>query len=410
MRNIAQNHDNVSSLPHDHPRATDASFDNFLQLQAQLLERAHDAILVRDPHDVILSWNRGAQELYGWSAEDAVGKTAHTLLKTRFPHSLEEVTTLLSQEGQWEGTLIHTCRDGQEVIVESRQGLIQHPSSGRITAIVEINHDITQRERLAEEQAISHATELVLRETVRRMDEFIGITGHELQTPMTTIKGNLQLVSRRLAQLSENAAQYPEFHATISSMQTALERVERQVRVQGRLVNDLLDISRLQANGLELHLAPCNVITIVHEAVDDQRTIAPMRTISLQTREEELPIHADADRIGQVITNYLSNALKYSIASQPVVIAVTKEGHRVRVAVTDRGQGLTPQQQKQIWERFYRAEGITVQSGTGVNLGLGLYICGQLIQRQGGEVGVESSPGQGSTFWFTLPLVERANS
>ncbi|GHO48909.1 PAS domain-containing sensor histidine kinase [Ktedonospora formicarum] len=410
MWKAAQNDDDGSSSPQYHPGDMDASFDNVIQLQAQLLERAHDAVLIRDSHDVILSWNRGAQELYGWSAEEAVGKTSHTLLQPRFSHSLEAVEALLIQEGQWEGTLTHTCRDGREVIVESRQGLIRRPSSGRLLAIVEINRDITQRERLLEEQAIAHATELVLRETVRRMDEFIGITGHELQTPMTTIKGNLQLVSRRLAQLSENATPYPELHATISSMQTALERVERQVRVQTRLVNDLLDISRLQANGLELHLASCNLTTIVREAVDDQCTIAPMRTISLQMREEELLILADADRIGQVVTNYLSNALKYSRASQPVVITVTKEGHRVRVAVTDRGQGLTPQQQKQIWERFYRAEGITVQSGTGVNLGLGLYICGQLIQRQGGEVGVESSSEHGSTFWFTLPLVERTDS
>lgn len=174
MRNAAQNRDDGSASPQYHPGDMDASFDNVIQLQAQLLECAHDAILVRDPHDVIISWNRGAQELYGWSAEEAVGKTSHTLLQPRFSHSLEAVEAQLIQEGQWEGTLTHTCRDGRVVIVESRQGLLRHPSSRRIMAIVEINRDITQREHLLEEQAIAHATELVLRETVRRMDEFTG--------------------------------------------------------------------------------------------------------------------------------------------------------------------------------------------------------------------------------------------
>jgi signal transduction histidine kinase len=104
------------------------------------------------------------------------------------------------------------------------------------------------------------------------------------------------------------------------------------------------------------------------------------------------------------VTNYLTNALKYSPAKQPVVVGLDVASNEARVWVRDQGPGLPPEEQVRIWERFHRVKGIKVQSGTGVGLGLGLYICRIIIERHQGQVGVESAPGQGSTFWFTLPL------
>jgi signal transduction histidine kinase len=104
------------------------------------------------------------------------------------------------------------------------------------------------------------------------------------------------------------------------------------------------------------------------------------------------------------VTNYLTNALKYSPTEQPVVVGLDVAGQEARVWVRDQGPGLPPEEQARIWERFHRVKGIEVQSGTGVGLGLGLHICQTIIERHQGQVGVESSPGQGSTFWFTLPL------
>jgi signal transduction histidine kinase len=118
---------------------------------------------------------------------------------------------------------------------------------------------------------------------------------------------------------------------------------------------------------------------------------------------------ADPDRIGQVVTNYLTNALKYSIAAMPVDVHLTVEQGLARVAVRDRGPGLPLEEQQRLWQRFYRVAGINVRSGSGVGLGLGLYICRSIIERHYGEVGVQSAPGQGSTFWFTLPLIENEN-
>ena len=130
-----------------------------LQLQANLIERAHDAILVRDPASQILSWNRGAEQFYGWSAQEALGRVTRTLLQTRFPVSLAAMDAQLEREGQWEGELRQTRRDGREVLVESCQVLVRD-AAGRPTAILEINRDITERRRLeALEQRVHAATE-----------------------------------------------------------------------------------------------------------------------------------------------------------------------------------------------------------------------------------------------------------
>lgn len=135
-------------------QSTEESLNQTIQLQARLIELAHDAIIVRDLASVIVSWNRGAEELYGWTAREAVGKETHELLKTQFPESREELDRLLAAGAQWQGELIHTGRDGAQVIVESRQVLLRD-DEGQPLAILEINRDITerkQRERESQEQ------------------------------------------------------------------------------------------------------------------------------------------------------------------------------------------------------------------------------------------------------------------
>ncbi len=273
-------------------------------------------------------------------------------------------------------------------------------------AIAKLAALVIERERLLYERAKAQANELALREANRRMDEFLGMAGHELRTPLTAISGNIQLAQRQVKKsIDEDGKHADDLASKLELIKTLLDRAERQVRLQNRLVGDLLDISRIQANKIALKLEPCDLVAIIREAVQDQCLLVPARSIRLHVPAEgTVPVVADADRIGQVVTNYLTNALKYSAADRPVEVFLAIERKMARVSVQDEGPGLSQTEQQAIWERFYQVERITVQSGSSIGLGLGLHICQTIIEQHRGQVGVQSSPGEGSTFWFTLQL------
>jgi len=273
---------------------------------------------------------------------------------------------------------------------------------------------VIERQRLLTEQAEARGREVALQEANRRMEEFLGIASHELRTPLTTIKANVQLAKRRLHAV---ACESIPAAATskIDAAQDMLSRAERQVGVLNRLVGDLIDISRIQTGKLQLHLRkePSDLAVIVTETVQEQRKATPNRTItlSLLPDEDTILVIADSDRIAQVLTNYMSNALKYSASDKPVAVQVTREKgsageDSVCVSVRDEGPGLSFTEQERIWECFYQSEEVKVVSGSGVGLGLGLYVSQTIIERHHGHIGVDSTPGVGSTFWFTLPFVQ----
>jgi PAS domain S-box-containing protein len=262
---------------------------------------------------------------------------------------------------------------------------------------------IIERDRLLRERATAQANELALREANRRMDEFLSIVIHELRTPLTAAKGNIQLLKRRVGNWIDAEPGHANDRSQIINVaQEPLERIERQVDRLSRLVNDLLDASRIKAGHLKLHPALCDLVEIVREAVEEQRLVYPMRTITFTADSERtVPVLADANRIGQVVTNYLTNALAYSGDDRPVIASVQVADQMARVSVHDEGPGLSPAEQAYIWERFYRLGKPTT---FGAGLGLGLYISQIIVEQHQGQIGVESSVGAGSTFWFTLPL------
>ncbi|HEU5227668.1 MAG TPA: PAS domain-containing sensor histidine kinase [Ktedonobacteraceae bacterium] len=276
------------------------------------------------------------------------------------------------------------------------------------SAVSQLSALVLERQRLLSERAASQSRELALREANARMEEFLGIASHELRTPLTTIKANVQLAMRRLRSLQQQTeALSGDVGGKVEAAQTMLERAERQISVLNRLVSDMVDISRIQANRLQLHLRqePCDLVTLVQEVIQEQRKTSPERTIELSaTTDTVVPVTADPDRIAQVLTNYLSNALKYSMANKAVTVWLEIMEQQVRVLVRDEGPGLSHEEQEQIWECFYQAPGVKVLSGSGVGLGLGLHISRTIIERHHGQVGVQSKHGEGSTFWFMLPL------
>lgn len=275
-------------------------------------------------------------------------------------------------------------------------------------AITQLIALVIEREHLLTQQAETRANLMALRNTNRMMDEFIGIAGHELRTPLTTVRASVQLAKRQLKRLlRQDQLEQEQIKRPLLTIDGLLERTERQVRMQNRLINDLLDVSRLRTDRLELHPELCDLAALLEEAIEDQRSLTPTRTIHLALpAQSEVLVMADADRIRQVITNYLSNALKYSEPEKAITVRLEVLRGQARLSVEDQGPGLSKEQSQRIWERFYRVPEIEVKSGSGVGLGLGLHISRMIIERQDGRVGVQSVPGKGSTFWFSLPLAE----
>jgi signal transduction histidine kinase len=245
------------------------------------------------------------------------------------------------------------------------------------------------------------------REAEQRKEELLGMVSHELRTPLTIIQGYLELALMCVERLSGLSSLGMD--DLLSNLETMLQQAQRQAEIETRLVAELLDMSRMETPKFELSLQRCNLITIVQQVVTNQQQVAPTRHLELALPPQaQVPVVADADRIQQVLTNYLTNAFKYSSPDQVVWVRLCVEGCTARVSVRDQGPGLTLEQQQRVWDRFYQAESAMFQAPDGGGLGLGLYIVRTIIAQHQGQVGVESCPGQGATFWFLLPLADEA--
>ncbi|MEO7001102.1 MAG: ATP-binding protein [Ktedonobacterales bacterium] len=266
--------------------------------------------------------------------------------------------------------------------------------------------EIAERKRVEDQLRIAN----------QRLDDFIGVAGHELRTPLTSSKLSLQLAGRGLACMAKALTALPDFPGDLAvefeRLGTLVHRTLGQIDRQQRLIDDMLDLSRIQAGKLELRLAARDLGHVALEAVEEQRSLHPSRDIrvSLPEDSDAVVLCIDADRIAQVVTNLLSNALKYSPEDQPVTVRVATDGSSASVRVEDSGRGLSPEEQEHLWSRFYRVPTMAVQYGSGIGLGLGLYISKTILELHGGQVGIESVVGQGSTFWFTLPLPGAADN
>lgn len=267
-----------------------------------------------------------------------------------------------------------------------------------------IGQELLMRRRIEQ-----HMHKTATQEVQVRMNEFLSVASHELKTPLTTIKGNIQLLKRRFKHVT-TMAQYPtgkDVEQFIDESCNLLERTDQQVTRLTRLVNTLLESTRIHGNTMDLLFELCDLNTLLREVLQERRTIPETRTIqSIQSETDEILVMADSSRVKHVILHYLVNAHKYSPLDQPIIINVSQKGRLAYVEVRDAGPGIPPEEHQHIWERFYRSKKVKVQNGSEIGLGLGLYVCRIVIEQHHGQVGVQSLPGNGSTFWFTLPIQE----
>jgi two-component system CheB/CheR fusion protein len=226
---------------------------------------------------------------------------------------------------------------------------------------------------------------------MERKDEFIGVASHELKTPLTSLKGYIQLIGTYKKEPVPPAVnQYAE------KAGVALNKLQR-------LVNDLLDVSKIHAGRLEYALSEVNLTELLATAVENSKHIYPSYQFDNQSNGNfDLNVICNAERLEQVIMNFISNAVKYSQINKEIIVKAEVHKKMVRVSVTDFGIGLSPEQKEKIFERFYRVEDQKFMTG---GLGMGLYISTEIINNHKGKIGVESELGKGSTFYFELPLL-----
>jgi PAS domain S-box-containing protein len=345
-----------------------------LSEQAALLDLAQDAIVALDLKGRILYWNSGAGAMYGWPANDALGKNITDLLHGEFSEAAAEIEDALLRDGRWEGEAVHHRRDGSRLAVASRYAL-QRDGEGLPVRVLTISTDITARKQVD-----------------RMKSEFIATVSHELRTPLTSIRGSLGLIRGGAAgTLPEKAARLIEV-AYQNSNRLAL------------IVDDILNMEQIDCGKLSLELSSQPLAALLEQAVEENLGYAQKYRVSL-TITQPLPTvmaRVDGNRMLQVLANLLSNAAKFSPAEASVEIGMSVAGENVRISVTDHGPGIPASFQDRIFQRFSQADGSDSRQKGGT--GLGLTISKALVERMGGTIGYETDAGIATTFFIELPI------
>lgn len=296
----------------------------------------------------------------------------------------EAVSKALAGERPYDTEFRVLHPDGTSRILKAN-GIILRAPDGRPVRMIGVNRDITQERRVRDELiAAKEAAEKLSRLKSRFMD----IAAHELRTPVTALSSLLQLLQKQ-----------QEKGVPIAS--SSLQRLRRQTDRLTRLVTDLLEISRLERGLLRLHLEFADLGTLISECIAEFADRAPERTIRFAKPEARCEARMDPVRIHQVLANLLDNALKYTPEASPIEVTLESLPERLRVSVQDRGPGVPQELQEVLFKPFSRGSSDEHERSAG--LGLGLYICHEILALHGGSIGLDSRPGAGSRFYFELP-------
>jgi two-component system CheB/CheR fusion protein len=350
---------------------------------AAIVESSDDAIISKDLNGIITSWNPGAERLFGYTAAEMVGTPIYRIVPSDHPEDVPQILAMIAHGERVKNyDTVRVSKTGRRINVSLTVSPIRD-ETGRIIGASKIARDITERVRA--EDALKRG--LALR------DEFISVASHELKTPLTTMKIQADRIKRAVAR-HDPTAFAPE------RVQRLVEQTDRQITRLHKLVEEMLDVSRISIKGLSIHRERFDLSPLVGETIE-LLSSAPTGA-SAEVRADLAPGVIgwwDRGRLEQVVTNLLTNAFRYG-EGRPIEVKVRSDGEWATISVRDQGIGIAAKDQERIFERFERVSG---ESATG-GLGVGLYIVKQVAAAHGGTVKVHSAPGEGSTFVVALPL------
>ncbi|MBD2505273.1 response regulator [Anabaena azotica] len=344
---------------------------------ARILDIADDAIISIDGSQRITLFNQGAEKIFGYCAAEIIGQRLDTLIPQRFAQAHRQHVADFGQapslaRRMGERREIFGCRqDGTEFPAEASISKFNLDQEVFYTVIL---RDVTERKQIE-----------------RMKDEFVSVVSHELRTPLTSIHGSLGMLTSGL--LPANSEQGKRL------LQIATDSTERLVR----LINDILDIERIESGRVKMERETCELTDLIESAVSIMQPLANKAGVKLSISSPSMQLWVDPDRIVQTLTNLLSNAIKFSTPEKTVWLVAQQYGDELLLTVKDNGRGIPTDKLDSIFERFQQVDSSDSRNHEGT--GLGLAICQSIVQQHGGRIWVESILGEGSSFYFTLPIL-----
>lgn len=344
-------------------------------------ENSQDAILWADiKTGILVDCNTAAEKLFEKSKNELVGQHFTTLHP---PEDLNKVKEVFKKHTS------SALNSGDEVPIITKSGKIKHVLISacvvelKRTRIVQgVFHDITDRKKLEE----------ALMQSIKRKDEFINIASHELKTPLTSIKAFNQILTRKL--------ELQEYADTVSFTR----KMDEQINNLSSLISDFLDVSKITSGHLLLRQEYFDLMTMINDTIADFSIIAPGFANKIVVKGNiQNNIYGDRFRVSQVLLNLLTNADKYAAESAKIIICVTSLKNSIKISVQDFGGGISKENQQHLFERFFQVDSSGNSANGKQSLGMGLYISAEIIHRHKGKIWVKSTPGKGSTFYFSLP-------
>jgi PAS domain S-box-containing protein len=339
---------------------------------AAIIASSDDAIISKTLESVITSWNDSAQRMFGYTAEEMIGETIYKLIPADRQQEEPQILARLKSGDRVEHfETKRLTRDGRLIDVSVTVSPVKD-KEGRIIGLSKIARDITEKK---------------LDET--RKSDFIGMVSHELKTPLTSLNALLQVASLKLKNNPD------EF------LTGAIEKSNVQVKRMSAMINGFLNVSRLESGKIHLDKHEFDMEQLISEVIDEIIITVTTHEIGFTPCQPAM-VNADRNKISSVISNLVSNAVKYSPKGKHVQVTCELQPRNVLVSVKDEGMGIKPKDMEMIFDRYYRVESTHTQHISG--FGIGLYLSAEIIRQHDGEIAVDSESGVGSVFYFSLPL------